>query len=126
MTAGVVNSAYEAVVTLSLQSPAGQSREIETVVDTGFTGYLTLPPALVRDLALPYVTSGWATLADGSEVSFDTYQVTVLWEGQPKEVFADEADTTPLIGMLLMDGCDLSIHVRNGGRVLIQANAPQS
>ena len=31
MTAGVVNSAYEAVVPLSLQSPAGQSREIETV-----------------------------------------------------------------------------------------------
>lgn len=58
MTAGVVNSAYEAVVPLYLQSPAGQSREIETVVDTGFTGYLTLPPALVRDLALPYVTSG--------------------------------------------------------------------
>ena len=119
MTAGVVNSAYEAVVPLSLQSPAGQSREIETVVDTGFTGYLTLPPALVRDLPLPYVTGGWATLADGSEVSLDTYKVTVLWEGQLNDAFADEADTTPLVGML-MDGCDLSIQVRNGGRVVLE------
>ncbi len=63
------------------------------------------------------------TLADGSEVPFDTYQVTVLWEGQMREVFADEADTTPLVGMLLLDGCDLSIQVRNGGHVLIQENA---
>lgn len=126
MTEGVVNAAYEAVVPLSLQSPTGHAREIETVVDTGFTGYLTLPPALVQELALPYVTSGWATLADGSEVSFDTFQVTVLWEGKIKEVFADEADTTPLVGMMLMDGYDLSIQVRDGGRVLIQADAQQS
>ena len=123
MIEGAVNSAYEAVVPLSLQGPAGQTWAIETVVDTGFTGYLTLPPALVRELALPFVTSGWATLADGSEVSFDTYQVTVLWEGRLREVFADEADTTPLVGMLLLDGYDLSIQVRNGGHVLIQENA---
>ena len=123
MTEGTVNSAYEAVVPLSLQGAAGQTREIETVVDTGFTGYLTLPPALVRELALPFVTSGRATLADGSEASFDTYEVAVLWEGRLKEVFADEADTTPLVGMLLMDGCDLTIQVRNGGRVLVQPSA---
>lgn len=123
MTEGTVNSAYEAVVPLSLQSAAGQTWEIEAVVDTGFTGYLTLPPALVGELALPFVTSGRATLADGSEASFDTYAVTVLWEGRLQEVFADEADTTPLVGMLLMDGCDLTIQVRNGGRVLVQTSA---
>ena len=123
MTEGVVNSAYEPIVPLSLQGPAGRMWEIETLVDTGFTGYLTLPRALVRELALPFVTSGWATLADGSQVSFDTYQVTVLWEGQLREVLADEADTTPLVGMLLMDGYDLSIQVRTGGRVVIRTGA---
>ena len=54
--------------------------------------------------------------------SFDTDAVTLLWEGRLEEVFADEADTTPLVGMLLMDGCDLTIQVRNGGRVLVQAS----
>ena len=78
---------------------------------------------MVRELALPFVTSGRATLADGSQVSFDTYQVTVLWEGQLREVLADEADTTPLVGMLLMDGYDLSIQVRTGGRVVIRTGA---
>ena len=99
MILGVVNAGYEAVITLSVQGPEGQAQEVDAVVDTGFTGFLTLPPALVTELALPFETTGHATLADGSEVSFDTYRVTVLWEGQPRYVLADAADTTPLVGM---------------------------
>ena len=123
MILGVVNAAYEAVMTLSVQGPEGQAQEVDAVVDTGFTGYLTLPPALMTELALPFETTGHATLADGSEVSFDTYRVTVLWEGRPRYVLADAADTTPLVGMLFLDMHDLSIQVRNGGRVLIEAIA---
>lgn len=93
------------------------------MVDTGFNGFLTLPSALVTELALPFVTRGWATLADGSLVSFDTYEVSVMWEGQPREVPVDAADTTPLVGMQLLDDHDLSIQVRKGGRVLIQPAA---
>ena len=123
MILGVVNAGYEAVITLSVQGPEGQAQEVDAVVDTGFTGFLTLPPALVTELALPFETTGHATLADGSEVSFDTYRVTVLWEGQPRYVLADAADTTPLVGMLFLDMHNLSIQVRNGGRVLIEAIA---
>ena len=123
MILGVVNAGYEAVITLSVQGPEGQAQEVDAVVDTGFTGFLTLPPALVTELALPFETTGHATLADGSEVSFDTYRVTVLWEGRPRYVLADAADTIPLVGMLLLDMHDLSIQVRNGGRVLIEAIA---
>ena len=123
MIQGEVNAAYEAVITLSVQGPKGQAREVDAVVDTGFTGFLTLPPALVTELGLPFETTGHATLADGSEVSFDTYRVTVLWEGQPRYVLADAADTTPLVGMLLLDMHDLSIRVRDGAWVLVEAIA---
>ena len=123
MIEGVVNSAYEAVIPLSLRGPAGQAREVEAVIDTGFTGFVTLPPALVADLGLVFMGASEATLADGSEVSFDAYDVTVLWEGQPRDVLIDEADTTPLVGMLLLDMHDVSIQVRSGGRVLIEAIA---
>ncbi len=61
------------------------------------------------------------TLADGSGVLFDAYDATVLWEGEPRVVLIDEADTTPLVGMLLLDRHNLSIQVRDGGRVVIQA-----
>ena len=123
MIEGVVNSAYEAVITLSLRGPAGQAQEVEAVIDTGFTGFVTLPPSLVAELGLVFMGTSEATLADGSEVSFDAYDVTVLWESQPRDVLIDEADTTPLVGMLLLDRHNLSIDVENGGRVLIQAKA---
>ena len=121
MIEGVVNFAYEAVIPLSLRGPAGQAQEVEAVIDTGFTGFVTLPPSLVAELGLVFMGTSEATLADGSEVSFDAYDVTVLWEGQPRDVLIDEADTTPLVGMLLLDRHNLNIDVESGGRVLIQA-----
>jgi len=109
------------VIALAVQSPPGQSRDIEAVVDTGFNGFLTLPTTLVSELELPFVSIGQATLADGSEIAYDVYGATVLWAGQAVYVEADAADTTPLVGMLLLDGHDLSVQVREGGRVVIQA-----
>ena len=121
MIEGVVNGAYEPVITLAVQGQSGQSREIEAVVDTGFNGFLTLPTALVSELGLPFVSVGRATLADGSEIAYDVYGATVLWDGQALYVEADAADSIPLVGMMLLDGHDLSIQVREGGRVVIQA-----
>ena len=121
MIEGVVNAAYEAVVTIPVQGPAGLSWEVEAVIDTGFNRFLTLPPALVAELDLPFVTSGKVTLADGSQASFEVYEVTVLWDGQPRDVYTYASDSMPPVGMLLLDDHDLSIQVRDGGRVVIQA-----
>ena len=121
MIEGIVNAAHEAVVTIPVQGPAGRSREIEVVMDTGFNHFLTLPPALVAELDLPFVTSGGVPLADGSEASLEVYDVTVLWDGQPRDVYTYAADSMPLVGMLLLDDHDLNIQVRDGGRVVIQA-----
>ena len=121
MIEGVVNDAHEAVVSLSLQGAEGLTREIEAVVDTGFTGFLTLPSTLVVELGLPFAYVGRAFLANDDEVEFDVHDVTVLWDGQPRQVRAAATGSTPLVGMLLLDPHDLSIQVRAGGRVLIQA-----
>ena len=59
-------------------------------------------------------------LADRSRVSFDAYDATVLWEGDPRVVLIDEADTTPLVGMLLLDRHNLNIDVADGGCVGIR------
>ena len=120
MIEGVVNAAYEPVVTLAVQGQSGQSKDIEAVVDTGFNGFLTLPTTLVSELELPFISIGRATLADGNEIAYEVYGVAVMWDGKPIHVEADAADTTPLVGMLLLDGHDLSIRVRNGGTVVIQ------
>ena len=122
MIEGVVNAALEAVIALPVSGSAGQTQEVEAVIDTGYNGFLTLPPALVRDLGLPFVTSGRATLANGSEDVFDVYDVTVLWEGQSMSVLVDAADTTPLVGMGLLESHSLYVEVQGGGRVIIGAD----
>ena len=42
MIQGEVNAAYEAVVSLPLLDPEGRTRAIEAVVDTGYSGFLTV------------------------------------------------------------------------------------
>ena len=121
MIEGVVNASYEAVIPLTLQGSAGQTRDIEAVIDTGFTDFLTLSPALVSELGLPFANVGWAVLADGSEVAFNVYRVTVLWDGQPRRAYAHVSDMAPLGGMALLHGCNLSADVVIGGRVRVQA-----
>ena len=39
MIEGVVNAAHEAIVPVSLQDPEGRIRDVEAVVDTGFSGF---------------------------------------------------------------------------------------
>ena len=121
MIEGVVNDAYEAVISLSLEGPEGQPHEIQVVIDTGYSGFLTLPVSLVTQLGLPSLGRGHAVLANDDEVEFDVYSVTVLWEGQPRLVEADATGSTPLAGMLLLDGHALNIDVEKGGTVLISA-----
>ena len=121
MIQGVVNDAYEAVVAISLRGPAGQAQDIEAVVDTGYSGFLTLPTGLVAEMGLPFAYIGRAFLANDDEVSFDVHDVTVLWDGQPRHIKADATGSTPLLGMLLLDRHTLNIEVESGGRVVIQA-----
>ena len=121
MILGTVNHAYEAVISVTVRGPSGQSRQVDAVIDTGFTGFLSLPSALATELGLPFLTNESALFADGSIVTFSVHEATTLWDGQPRRVYAHPAETTPLIGMRMLDNQDLSIQVRNGGRVVIQA-----
>ena len=120
MIQGEVNAAYEAVVPLALQDSEGRTWDIEAVVDTGYSGFLTLPPGLVDELGLPFAYMGLAFLANDAEVDFDVHYVTVRWDGKQRDIEADATGSTPLVGMLLLDGHSLNIDVESGGRVVIQ------
>ena len=120
MIEGAVNAAFQAVVTLPLRGPAGQSREIAFVVDTGFDDFLTLPRSVVVELGLVFRGIHRAILADGTRVALNVYHVTVIWDGVARYTTAVAAENTPLLGMSLLEGHDLSVQVRRGGRVLIQ------
>ncbi len=123
MIQGVVNDAYEAVVNLSLQGPQGQARDIEAVIDTGYSGFLTLRTSLVAELGQPFAYFRQALLANDDVATFDVHDVTILWDGQPRRIKADATGSTQLVGMLLLEQYSLNIEVERGGRVAIQARA---
>ena len=121
MIEGLVNANYEPVITLAVQGPSGQARDIEAVVDTGYNGYLTLPAAMIAEFELPFLGPGRATLANGAVEIFNVHDATVLWDGQPRDIEADATGSVPLVGMLLLDRHNLNIEVMDGGSVVIQA-----
>ena len=124
MITGTVNADREPIIRITVRDVNGQEQEREAVVDTGFTGWLTLPPAFITALGLPWKELGTAILADGSQIYFDVYEATVIWDGQPITFFVDESDSDPLVGMALMYGYDIFIENVDGGSVTLQRRTP--
>ena len=121
MITGIVNSYLEATIELPLYDTLGQAQVISTVIDTGFDGELTLPASLISTLGLPFRRSARALLADGSESLFDIHEANVDWDGQPRQILVDTAETDPLLDMAILEDHELRVRVRPGGRVRITA-----
>ncbi len=117
MIAGIVNGDFEPIILLSICSVTGQIYTQDAIVDTGFNGWLSLPPSLIAELGLIWKRRGRAILGDGSECIFNVYEAVVLWDGAILTIPIDEADSEPLIGMSLMEGYQLTIQAIEGGSV---------
>ena len=119
MINGTLTAHREAVVPLQMVDAAGQAVDIDAVVDTGFTGSLTLPIGLIGLLGFAFRSRQQIMLGDGSLVLADVFVGTVLWEGKPRGIEIDAAETDPLLGMSLLYGSELRIQVVDGGTVTI-------
>jgi clan AA aspartic protease len=120
MITGVVNPRREATLRLSVRNANGQEREVEVILDTGFSGSMTLPSSVIAALGLPFRSRGRAILADGSKTEFDIHAATLVWDGALRNILVEAADTDPLIGMGLLYGHDIHIQAVDGGPVTIQ------
>ena len=120
MIQGVVTADREPIVQMTARDSSGHDYAFDAVVDTGFTGWLTMPPDIIRTLQLPWREWGAAILADGSQIVFDVYDATILWDGQLVVIPVDEADAEPLLGMRLMQGYRIIIEGIDGGVVQLE------
>jgi clan AA aspartic protease len=116
---GKVNSRREAVVRLWLSGPSDRALEIEAIVDTGFTGSLTLPQSYVTQLGLTWKGRGEGVLADGTSSSFGVYEAVALWHRQPRTIAVHAVESQPLLGMTMLDGSEVAMQVIEGGEVVI-------
>ena len=117
---GKVNAGREAVVRIDVLGTRRGPRKVNAVIDTGYTGSLTLPPATVRSLGIRLFGKRRAELADGRVVTFDVYAGSVVWNGRLVALEIDESPCDPLIGMKLLEGFELNIRVRHNGAVSIR------
>jgi clan AA aspartic protease len=121
MISGAVNASFEARISVVVQRAKGRQRRLSAVIDTGFNGFITLPPAIIASLKLVWRGRREATLADGRIELFEVYRARVLWHGQWRTVEADAIDATPLVGMALLEKSRLHMDVVSGGNVAIQS-----
>ena len=117
---GAVNARLEAVVRLRVRGPAGVELEVAAVVDTGYTGSLTLPAGVAASLGLARRSGGRAVLADGTVRRFDTFAAEVLWGGSWVGVVVSAVGDESLLGMSLLAGRGLWVEVVSGGAVEVR------
>ncbi len=121
MMQGFVNQNCEAIIQVAVGHARQRKQMVNAVIDTGFTGFLSLPQSIITSLELPWHFRDLGTLGDGSEVIFEMYKATIIWDGQERiiDVAASEAD--PLVGMSLLYGFKVQIETVEDGIVRIEA-----
>jgi clan AA aspartic protease len=119
MITGQVSSALEAMVEVQVADFQAQLHAVQASIDTGYTGFLTLPPATVTSLGLAWVSRAQGLLADGSLGIFDVYRAAVMWDGNIRLIDVEVADADPLLGMALLHGYEFFMQVIFGGRITI-------
>lgn len=120
MISGSINFAWEGVLRLTVRGLHGQRRRISAVIDTGYSGALTLPSEIITELGLPWVETVAVVLGNGSTCDCESYAGFVLWDRRPTRILIDEADTTPLVGMEPLHGFELNMKVQRRGQVTIK------
>lgn len=121
---GAVSGRLEAILRVQVRGPSGAVAEFDAVIDTGYTGLLTLPTEGAETLGLERGMGGQATLADGSARRFDTFTAELEWGGEWREVVVSALGSEVLVGMRLLAGHELRMKVVTGGAVEIAALPP--
>jgi clan AA aspartic protease len=121
MIHGVVDRNCEATIRLVVSNADKQRQVIDAVIDTGFTGFLTLPLTVLTTLDLQAYSREEGTLGDGSSCIFDVYSGFVIWDGEFRRIDINASEASPLIGMSLLYGYRVQFDTIEGGTLTIQS-----
>jgi clan AA aspartic protease len=120
LISGKVNGDLEARIELHIQSSTGTGPVVNVVIDTGFTGFLALPIDVLSAVGAPWLYYQEGILADGSTQVFDVHEVTIMWDGEPRNIEVEAIDADPLAGMALLERHQVTMVVVPGGEVTIE------
>jgi predicted aspartyl protease len=97
MMQGIVDQNCEATIQLVVGNTDSQRQMVDAVIDTGFTGFLTLPLPVLTDLNLQAYRREEGILGDGSTCIFDVYRGLIIWDGELRRIdmYAIHTSTAP-------------------------------
>ncbi len=121
MITGFVSAGRKPLLPLRVRGPGGTTLDVTVVMDTGFTGILALPAAVIAKLGLHPTIDSVYELADGTPVTIPQYQAEVEWGPTWLSIRALAIGREPLLGMRLLDGHRVYMEVVTGGLVDIVA-----
>ncbi len=121
MIHGIVDRSREATIRLVVGNADTERQIIDAVIDIGFTGFLTLPLAVLTALGLEAYSREEGTLGDGSTCIFDVYSGSVIWDGAFRRIDINASEASPLVGMSLLYGYRVQFDAIEGGAVTIQS-----
>lgn len=113
-------SESKATIPVIFRLPSQPDFSVDFVIDTGFNGYLTLPPQAVNAMNLPVYSSTPISLADGSEALSTIHFATIIWDDVEKVVPVLASGYKPLLGVALMEGYHLEIDFEENGLVSLE------
>ena len=122
MKIGTVDSSGEALVPLTVEGlgSGGQQRDITALLDTGFNGFLALPPALIGELDLEQISREQYMTAGGTMHFTGVYEAVVVF-GE-RRLLVDEIveAAEPLVGVGLLWEFKVCLGYREDGDVTLE------
>ena len=111
-------------LTILVEDADGVPHRFDVIVDTGFTGCLTLPEAVISRLGLIRQGVQPATVASGEVDRFDYYEAKVRWHDEFRRVQVFESIDQSLLGTELLEGSRVTVNTWEGGDVIIEEVSP--
>ena len=120
MIRGKVDASRQAWVSIEVMGPDGRFETIDFILDTGFTGSLTLTPEIIGKLGLVWADTIEVTLAGGGQEWWDSWIGQVIWHQGVIPTQVLQSNGTPLLGMELLEDSQLTVQVQEAGEVVIE------
>jgi clan AA aspartic protease len=96
------------------------SLDVEFLVDTGYTGFLSVPTRLLESIGATAEGPAMVSMADGTLRDVTLYTLNLEWDGDELEVEAVTVEDHPLLGCKMLEGYHLSVEMSEGGEVIIE------
>ena len=108
------------LVPIEIESGAVEVRmEVEALLDSGFTGAVSVPLRVVEQLKLEWSGEHSVILGDASEVGVDLYEGMVYFAGRRYRCAVLATGDIPTVGMHLMQGLKVCFEATADGEIEI-------